>query len=130
MEEDGVKNILIKDDELIGSYLAEDIINISTGEVLFEAGDLFDEEVLSSIKDHKIKNINVFMVDGNVVGPWILNTIQNDKNLTREEALVDIYRVMRPGEPPAYESAEALFQNLFFDEERYDLSAVGRVKMS
>ena len=69
-------------------------------------------------------------VDSNTVGPWILNTIQNDKNLTREEALVDIYRVMRPGEPPAYESAEALFHNLFFDEERYDLSAVGRVKMS
>ena len=51
------------------------------------------------------------MVDGNVVGPWILNTIQNDKNLTREEALVDIYRVMRPGEPPTYESAESLFHN-------------------
>ena len=56
------------------------------------------------------------MVDGNNVGPWILNTIQNDKNVSREEALVDIYRVMRPGEPPAYESAETLFQNLFFDE--------------
>ena len=60
----------------------------------------------------------------------MLNTIQNDKNFSREEALVDIYRVMRPGEPPAYESAELLFNSLFFDEERYDLSAVGRVKLN
>ena len=97
---------------------------------MFEAGDLIDNEFLSSIKNINIKKINILMVDSNNVGPWLLNTIQNDKNLTREEALVDIYRVMRPGEPPAYESAEALFQNLFFDEERYDLSAVGRVKMS
>ena len=128
--ESGLKQILIKEDELVGNFLAEDIINTSTGEVLFEAGDLIDNEFLSSIKNINIKKINILMVDSNNVGPWLLNTIQNDKNLTREEALVDIYRVMRPGEPPAYESAEALFQNLFFDEERYDLSAVGRVKMS
>ena len=128
--ESGLKQILIKEDELVGNFLAEDIINTSTGEVLFEAGDLIDNEFLSSIKNINIKKINILMVDSNNVGPWLLNTIQNDKNLTREEALADIYRVMRPGEPPAYESAEALFQNLFFDEERYDLSAVGRVKMS
>ena len=130
LEEEGLKHILIKDDELIGSYIAEDIINISSGEVLFEAGDLVDNELLSSMKELNIKNINILAVDSNSAGPWMLNTIQNDKNLTREEALVDIYRVMRPGEPPAYESAEGLFHNLFFDEERYDLSAVGRVKMS
>ena len=130
LEEDGLKRILLKDEELIGCHLAEDIINISSGEVLFEAGDLIEKDVLASVKTQKINKINVLMVDGNNIGPWILNTIQNDKNFSREEALVDIYRVMRPGEPPAYESAEALFQNLFFDEERYDLSAVGRVKMS
>ena len=130
LEDEGLKQILIKNDELVGGYLAEDIINISSGEVLYEAGDLIDNELLSLVKTFKIKNINTLIVDGNNVGPWMLNTIQNDKNFTREEALVDIYRVMRPGEPPAYESAETLFQNLFFDEERYDLSAVGRVKMS
>ena len=101
-----------------------------TGEVLYEAGDLIHKEVLVAMKEQKIKNINILTVDSNTVGPWMLNTIQSDKNFTREEALVDIYRVMRPGEPPAYESAESLFHNLFFDEERYDLSAVGRVKMS
>ncbi len=126
----GLKKILVKDDELIGSYLAEDIINPKNGEVFYECGDLVDQDLLNNIKSYKLKTLKLLLVDTNNVGPWILNTIQNDKNLTREEALVDIYRVMRPGEPPAYESAELLFQNLFFDAERYDLSAVGRVKMS
>ena len=83
LEEGGLKNILINDDELVGSYLAEDIINISSGEVLFEAGDLIDKELLSSVKSLNIKNINILIVDGNNVGPWMLNTIQNDKNFTR-----------------------------------------------
>ena len=64
------------------------------------------------------------------VGPYIRNTLAVDKNATREDALIDIYRVMRPGEPPTLETAETLFQGLFFDSERYDLSAVGRVKMN
>ena len=64
------------------------------------------------------------------VGPYIRNTLKVDKNISREDALFDIYRVMRPGEPPTIESAEAMFQSLFFDSERYDLSAVGRVKMN
>merc|ERR1711879_527199 len=64
------------------------------------------------------------------IGPYMRNTLSVDKNSTREEALIDIYRVMRPGEPPTLESAEALFESLFFDQERYDLSAVGRVKMN
>ena len=74
--------------------------------------------------------MNILSIDSSSVGPWIRNTLALDKNASREEALVDIYRVMRPGEPPAHETAEILFNNLFFDEERYDLSAVGRVKMS
>ena len=85
------------------------------------------------MKLFKLKNLSVLKVlsiDNSSVGPWIRNTLALDKNASREEALVDIYRVMRPGEPPAHETAEILFNNLFFDEERYDLSAVGRVKMS
>ncbi len=128
--EDGLKNIFIQEDELLGSYLAEDIINEQTGEVLFEAGDKLDSESLNLLTEIKLENIKILIVDNNNAGPWMLNTFANDKNATREEALVDIYRVMRPGEPPAYETAEALFKGLFFDSERYDLSAVGRVKMS
>ena len=74
-------------------------------------------------------SLTVLSIDNSSIGPWIRNTLAADKNATREEALVDIYRVMRPGEPPAHETAEALFKGLFFDKERYDLSAVGRVKM-
>ena len=72
----------------------------------------------------------VLAIDHVNVGPYIRNTLAIDKNATREDALIDIYRVMRPGEPPTLETAEALFQGLFFDNERYDLSAVGRVKMN
>ncbi len=128
--DEGLKKIFIEEDELIGTYLSEDIINEETGEVLFESGDQLDEESLKELKAINTDQIKVLIVDNNNAGPWILNTFANDKNTSREEALVDIYRVMRPGEPPAYETAEALFNSLFFDNERYDLSAVGRVKMS
>ncbi len=130
LSEDGLKKIFIQEEELIGSYLAEDLINEKTGEVLFESGDQLDEDSINALKKLEPENIRILIVDRNNAGPWILNTFAVDKNATREEALVDIYRVMRPGEPPAYETAEALFKNLFFDKERYDLSAVGRVKMS
>ncbi len=130
LQEEGLKNIFVQEEELFGSYLAEDIINESSGEVLYEAGEQLNEESLSVLKEIALKDFRVLIVDNNNAGPWIINTLAVDKNATREEALVDIYRVMRPGEPPAYETAEALFRGLFFDHEKYDLSAVGRVKMS
>src|SRR6185437_14585884 len=77
-----------------------------------------------------ISELPVLAIDHVSVGPYIRNTLALDKNATREDALIDIYRVMRPGEPPTLETAEALFKSLFFDGERYDLSAVGRVKMN
>ena len=115
----GLKKIFVQEEELLGSYLAEDIINEDSGEVLFESGDQLDEESLKSLKEIKPEQIKVLIVDNNNAGPWILNTFASDKNTSREEALVDIYRVMRPGEPPAYETAEALFNSLFFDNDRY-----------
>ncbi|MAJ96461.1 MAG: DNA-directed RNA polymerase subunit beta, partial [SAR116 cluster bacterium] len=95
-----------------------------------EAGDEVTEDLIKLFKLNDLHNLNILSIDSSSVGPWIRNTLALDKNASREEALVDIYRVMRPGEPPAHETAEILFNNLFFDEERYDLSAVGRVKMS
>ena len=77
-----------------------------------------------------VKSFNVLAIDHTNIGPYIRNTLAVDKNRSREEALMDIYRVMRPGEPPTLETAQAMFQSLFFDSERYDLSAVGRVKMN
>ncbi len=128
--EDGLKLIEVKEEELIGKFISEDIINENTGEVYAEAGDEVTEELIKLFKLNGLHNLNILSIDSSSVGPWIRNTLALDKNASREEALVDIYRVMRPGEPPAHETAEILFNNLFFDEERYDLSAVGRVKMS
>jgi DNA-directed RNA polymerase subunit beta len=130
LQEDGLKNILLPEDRLLGAFLSEDIINEETGEVLFDAGHEVTEADLDTLKATKISEIPVLAIDHMNVGAYIRNTLVADKCDTREEALIDIYRVMRPGEPPTVESAEALLHSLFFDAERYDLSAVGRVKMN
>src|SRR5262249_60692657 len=85
---------------------------------------------LANLTDYVIDELPVLDIDHVTVGPYIRNTLAIDKNATREDALIDMYRVMRPGEPPTLETAEALFNGLFFDPERYDLSAVGRVNMN
>jgi len=130
LEEKGVTEQLVPDEELIGRYMAEDIVNGKTGEVYVEAGDEITEETLETLDAAKVNEIKTLHIDHTNIGPYIRNTLAVDKNTTREEALTDIYRVMRPGEPPTLETAEIMFQNLFFNSERYDLSAVGRVKMN
>ncbi|MEQ8441439.1 MAG: DNA-directed RNA polymerase subunit beta [Alphaproteobacteria bacterium] len=126
----GVKDVLARQDDLIGRFAAEDLIDEKTGLVLVEAGDELTEDNLQQLVDNGIKDLPTLHIDMVNVGPWIRNTLAADKNANREDALIDIYRVMRPGEPPTLETAEALFNSLFFDSERYDLSAVGRVKMN
>jgi DNA-directed RNA polymerase subunit beta len=130
LAEDGVKEVLVQEEELVTRYLAQDLINPKTGEVIFEAGAEITAADLEKINELDLKELPVLAIDHLNVGPYVRNTMMIDKCDTREEALIDIYRVMRPGEPPTVESAEALFQSLFFDAERYDLSAVGRVKMN
>ncbi|MCL2469313.1 MAG: DNA-directed RNA polymerase subunit beta [Alphaproteobacteria bacterium] len=130
LSEQGVKDILVQPAQMIGSYLAADMIDESTGVVLFEAGDELTAAILEQIDQSKIKELQILAIDHVNVGPYIRNTLLADKNTSRDEALIDIYRVMRPGEPPTVETAEALFQGLFFDLDRYDLSPVGRVKMN
>ncbi len=104
--------------------------NEETGEIYAEAGDEITDALLAQVEAGKIAELPVLSIDHVSVGPYIRNTLLIDKNATREDALIDIYRVMRPGEPPTLDTAEALFNSLFFDGERYDLSAVGRVKMN
>ena len=128
--EDGLKEILVQAEDLMGSYLGRDLINNKTGEVLYEAGYEFTEDDIAKLEDMDIDSLPLLAIDHVNVGAHLRNTLAADKTDTREEALIDIYRVMRPGEPPTVESAEALFNSLFFDAERYDLSAVGRVKMN
>tara|TARA_B100000161_G_scaffold102832_1_gene72662 strand:+ start:666 stop:4766 length:4101 start_codon:yes stop_codon:yes gene_type:complete len=128
--EAGLKEILVEDEELIGQYSAKDLFDPDTGEVFFQAGDEITPEVLEMLSENKVKDISVLAIDHTNVGAYMRNTLFSDKNTNRDEALIDIYRVMRPGEPPTLETAEALFHGLFFDSERYDLSSVGRVKMN
>ncbi|KLN58907.1 DNA-directed RNA polymerase subunit beta [Kiloniella spongiae] len=128
--EGGLTDIFVPGDDLFGSYIANDHINASTGEVICEAGEEITEELLEELAGTGLSEIEVLGIDNVKVGPYIRNTLAADKNATREDALLDIYRVMRPGEPPTLEAAEKMFNGLFFDSERYDLSSVGRVKMN
>jgi len=135
-----VTELLVPFDQILGRYCARDIINETTGEIWAEAGDELtmdygrDGEAkggsLKLLLDQGITEIPVLDIDNVNVGPYIRNTMAVDKNMGRDTALMDIYRVMRPGEPPTVEAASQLFDTLFFDKDRYDLSAVGRVKMN
>jgi DNA-directed RNA polymerase subunit beta len=129
-EKDGLETLLIPTEEVYGRYSAYDLINEATGEIYIEAGDEVSPENLEKLDKAGIDRLELLDIDHVTTGPWIRNTLKADKAEERDQALSDIYRVMRPGEPPTKETAEALFAGLFFDPERYDLSAVGRVKLN
>src|SRR5271157_727629 len=144
LAEKGLKALRMSDEELIGHYIAEDLVNTKTGEIYAEAGDEIagterkdgeweisvGKTPLKALIDFGYKELPLLNIDHVNVGAYIRNTLTIDKNMTREDALFDIYRVMRPGEPPTIDTAQTMFNSLFFDSERYDLSAVGRVKMN
>ncbi|MBX3488263.1 DNA-directed RNA polymerase subunit beta [Parvibaculum sp.] len=130
LAEDGLKELLVQDEDIQGRYLAREIVNMETGEIFAEAGDEITPEMLEMLVEAGHTEIVTLDIDHVNTGAFIRNTLAVDKCTNREQALIDIYRVMRPGEPPTADTAEALFQSLFFDAERYDLSAVGRVKMN
>ena len=130
MVEAGLTEILYQDSDLVGHYLAKDQVNLESGEIYAEAGDEITEDMVATLRKAGVEHIEILDIDHVNTGAFMRNTLAVDKNTTREQALIDIYRVMRPGEPPTIETAEALFNSLFFDSERYDLSAVGRVKMN
>jgi DNA-directed RNA polymerase subunit beta len=130
LSERGVKFLRAQDEDLHGQYIASDLYNPATGEIFAEAGDEITAKSLELLIEAGFDELPVLDIDHVNIGPYIRNTLAVDKNSSREEALFDIYRVMRPGEPPTVETAEAMFHSLFFDPERYDLSAVGRVKMN
>ncbi|WP_179381572.1 DNA-directed RNA polymerase subunit beta [Jannaschia marina] len=139
-EEGKIGQILVPFDGIVGKFAARDIINEENGAIYVEAGDELTWEVdkdgevtggtLKELLDAGVTEIPVLDIDNVTVGPYMRNTMASDKNMGRETALMDIYRVMRPGEPPTVDAAQALFDQLFRDSERYDLSAVGRVKMN
>ena len=133
------ENIRVSFEQIIGRFVSNDIIDESTGEIWVEAGDeitakFVGEELVDGTLFQLLNNgvtvIPTLDIDGINVGPYIRNTLAADKNFDRRSALLDIYRILRPGEPPTDETAEILFEQQFQDPDRYDLSAVGRVKMN
>ena len=130
LEEDGLKELLVQPEDMIGRYLANDVIDERTGLVHAEAGEELTEDMIAILEEAGVSDIATLDIDHITVGAYIRNTLMADRNSNKEQALIDIYRVLRPGEPPTQETAEGLFHGLMFDSERYDLSAVGRVKLN
>ena len=129
-EKDGLQELLIPTDEIFGRFSARDVINEQTGRIYLEAGDEVTPENLEALDGTGVDQLDLLDIDDVNTGPWMRNTMKADKAENRDMGLEAIYKVMRPGEPPTKETAEALFNGLFFDSDRYDLSAVGRVKLN
>ncbi|MCW8949206.1 MAG: DNA-directed RNA polymerase subunit beta, partial [Sedimenticola sp.] len=130
LEKAGAKSLEVPFDFLYGKTLAHDIVDEETGELLASANDELTAETLESLTENGIKKIEVLFTNDLDVGPYLSTTLRIDSTANALEAQVEIYRMMRPGEPPTKEAAEKLFNSLFFSPERYDLSAVGRMKFN
>jgi DNA-directed RNA polymerase subunit beta len=125
-----IKLLPVPDEYVVGRILSENLVDEKTGEIFASANDEITEETLALIRDKGIKQVHTIFTNDVDRGPYISNSLALDPTTNDLEAKVEIYRMMRPGEPPTRESAENLFQNLFFNEERYDLSEVGRMKFN
>jgi DNA-directed RNA polymerase subunit beta len=130
IEESGVKALEVPDEYLIGKIIANAVIDKESGEVMADANAEMTEELLETLREAGVKKLNILYVNDLDPGPYISSTLNIDPTSNELEALVEIYRMMRPGEPPTKDAAQNLFKNLFFTEERYDLSAVGRMKFN
>ena len=130
INEAGIKALQVPDDYLFGKIVARNLIDKDSGEVLVDANTEITEELLLKLREAGVKKFEVLYVNDLDQGPYISNTLNIDSSTNELEALVEIYRMMRPGEPPTKEAAQNLFKNLFFTEERYDLSGVGRMKFN
>ena len=127
---DGLKDILVSKDSLYGKFLQRNIKMNDEEDGIFKIGTELNETILQKIVDANIHTLNISVTNSINKGPYLLTTIVNDKNETKDEAITEIYKMLRPGEPPTIEIATQIFNNLFFSSDRYDLSDVGRVKMN
>jgi DNA-directed RNA polymerase subunit beta len=130
IEKAGISTLSVPDDYLVGKVLARSIVDAETGEVLADANDVLTDALLEKLREAGIDAFEIIYTNDYDRGPFISDTLRLDSTRTQLEAQVEIYRVMRPGEPPTKDAAENLFGNLFFSEDRYDLSAVGRMKFN
>jgi len=130
LEQAKMSSLKVEDDYLIGKVLAKDLFNQDTGEVLVSANTEIDQSIIETLREADITELHTLYINELDKGPYISTTLRADPTSNRLEALVEIYRMMRPGEPPTKDSAEQLFLNLFFNHDRYDLSEVGRMKFN
>ena len=130
LDKAGVKSLVVPDDYLNGKIISHNIVDKETGELIASANDEVTEELLEKLREAGIKTIKALFVNDLDRGPYISSTLRIDPTSTELEAMVEIYRMMRPGEPPTKDAAQNLFKNLFFTSDRYDLSAVGRMKFN
>ena len=130
METAKLTELVVNSDFIVGASLAQDIVDAKTGEVLYACNSEITEELIEQFFENEISEFQTIYTNDLDCGPFISDTLRYDSTTSKQEAMVEIYRMMRPGEPPTLETAEALFKSLFFDPERYDLSSVGRVKMN
>jgi DNA-directed RNA polymerase, beta subunit len=130
LEASGIEALAVPDEYLVGRILSHDVVDASTGELIASANDEITEDHLAAFRKAGVETIGTLWVNDLDRGPYISNTLRIDPTRTQLDALVEIYRMMRPGEPPTKEAAQNLFHNLFFAFERYDLSAVGRMKFN
>ena len=130
METAKLTELVVSSDFIVGASLAQDIVDAKTGELLYACNSEITEELIEQFLKSEIPEFQTIYTNDLDCGPFISDTLRNDTTTSKQEAMVEIYRMMRPGEPPTKESAENLFSNLFFSPERYDLSAVGRMKFN
>ena len=128
--DDGLKNVLFSSDFFIGKYVKNDLQDESKNEIFLNSASAIDDENFAKILEFNITKLEIADVDPIIKGSYIIDTLNLDKNNSKDEAISDIYKVLRPGEPPSIEVANEIFNNLFFKSERYDLSDVGRVKLN
>ncbi|MBU1188825.1 MAG: DNA-directed RNA polymerase subunit beta [Gammaproteobacteria bacterium] len=130
MQDAGIKSLDLPYDYLVGRIMARDIVDEETGEVIFAANSEITDEVLEALRERDLKKIEILYVNDLDQGPYMSDTLRLDPTPGELEALYEIYKMMRPGEPPSKDAAQNLFNNLFFSEDRYDLSTVGRMKFN
>ena len=128
--DEGLKNVLFTSDYFLGKYIKNNISNPINNEIFLKSGSAIDQENLNNISKYNISTLEIADVDPITKGSYLIDTLNIDKNDSKMEAINDIYRVLRPGEPPSFEVANEIFNKLFFTSERYDLSDVGRVKLN
>ncbi|MDC0248339.1 DNA-directed RNA polymerase subunit beta, partial [Pelagibacteraceae bacterium] len=128
--DEGLKNILVSSDFFIDKYVKDKLIDATSNETILESGSPITQESLDKILELKTDTISIANVDPINKGSYLIDTLNVDKNTNKEEAINDIYKVLRPGEPPTFDVAKEVFNNLFFTSVRYDLSDVGRVKLN